>query len=81
MRINNLEKNNNKLNFKNVGILAKPLGVFYDTNAVLPTFLIEGGVTSGRSAVAYKRGEELKHLTGLWNKAQVLLFGFGAFNF
>ncbi len=56
MRINNLEKNNNKLNFKNVGILAKPLGVFYDTNAVLPTFLIEGGVTSGRSAVAYKRG-------------------------
>ncbi len=40
--------------------LSKPLQTFYNPNAVIPTLLIETGVTLGRSAVAYKRGGRIE---------------------
>ena len=50
-----IQKNNN-LNFKNISKLSKPLSVFYDKNAVLPTLFIETGVTLGRTYEAKKKG-------------------------
>ena len=48
MRINNQQNN-----FKG---LTKTLGTFYNPNAVLPTLVIETGVTLGRAKQASKRG-------------------------
>lgn len=48
--------NNNNTNFKGISALAKPLGQFYNSNAVIPTLIIESGVTAGRSYEANKRG-------------------------
>lgn len=53
MQINNKI---DKQSFKSLTPLNKPLGVFYNPNAVLPTLVIEGGVTLGRSIEANKRG-------------------------
>ena len=49
--------NNNNINYKgNISKLAKPLNIFLDKNAVLPTLLIETGVTLGRTYEANKKG-------------------------
>lgn len=48
--------NNNNTNFIGISALAKPLGQFYNSNAVIPTLIIESGVTAGRSYEANKRG-------------------------
>lgn len=50
--------NNNNINFKGADLskLAQPLSVFYDKNSVIPTLLIETGVTLGRTHQAYKTG-------------------------
>lgn len=55
MKISN---NNNNINFKsaNLSKLAQPLSVFYDKNSVIPTLLIETGVTIGRTIEANKTG-------------------------
>lgn len=52
--------NNTKQNFKGLTALSKPLGTFYNPNAVLPTLLIESGVTLGRSYEANKRGGKIE---------------------
>ena len=49
--------NNNNINFSgDVSKLAKPLKVFLDKNSVIPTLLIETGVTLGRTYEASKKG-------------------------
>lgn len=58
MRINNTE--NKFPNFKGLGGFARPLSVFHNKNAILPTFLIETGVTTGRSIEANKAGGKLE---------------------
>lgn len=52
--------NNDNQNFKGLTGLKKPLGTFYNPNAVLPTLLIETGVTLGRSYEANKRGGKIE---------------------
>ena len=53
MRINDLKNNQN---FKGLSPLSGALGQFYNTNATLPTLVIETGVTLGRAHEANKRG-------------------------
>ncbi len=50
--------NNNNISYKgaNLSKLAKPLGVFLNKNSVIPTLLIETGVTLGRTYEANKTG-------------------------
>ena len=49
--------NNNNINYKgDVSKLAGPLNVFLDKNSVIPTLLIETGVTLGRTYEANKKG-------------------------
>ncbi len=49
--------NNNNINYKgDISKFAKPLGVFFNKNSVIPTLLIEAGVTSGRTYEASKKG-------------------------
>ena len=57
MRIN---KSENKLNFKSLSMLSKPLGMFYNTNATIPTLIIESGVTAGRTHEASKKGGKIE---------------------
>ena len=57
MRINN-SKNN--INFKNLSMLSKPLGMFYNSNATIPTLIIESGVTLGRTYEANKTSGKLE---------------------
>ena len=57
MRIN---KNQNKLHFKSLSMLSRPLGMFYNPNATIPTFIIESGVTSGRAYSANKKGGKIE---------------------
>ena len=51
-----IENKQNNINFKNLSSLQKPLGSFYNSNATIPTLLIETGVTLGRAYEANKRG-------------------------
>ena len=46
----------NNQNFKSLSALSKPLGALYNSNATIPTLLIETGVTLGRAHEANKRG-------------------------
>ncbi len=49
--------NNNNINYKgDISKLAMPLSVFLDKNSVIPTLLIETGVTLGRTYEASKKG-------------------------
>ena len=57
MRIN---KSENKLNFKSLSMFSKPLGMFYNTNATIPTLIIESGVTAGRTHEASKKGGKIE---------------------
>ncbi len=54
MNIKNFSRDKNQT-FKG-SVFEKPLGVFYNPNAVIPTLAIEAGVTLGRSFEANKRG-------------------------
>ncbi len=54
MRFNN--NLNNTQNFTSLNPLKIPLSTFYDKNAVIPTLIIETGVTLGRSRQGYKQG-------------------------
>lgn len=58
MKINSINKNdfNKEVSFKSLNPLIAPLGAFYDANSIVPTLLIETGVTTGRSYEANKRG-------------------------
>lgn len=58
MRINNTEIKHP--NFQGLGGFAGPLAVFHNKNAILPTLLIETGVTTGRSFEANKTGGKLE---------------------
>ena len=51
-----IENKQNNINFKNLSTFQKPLGGFYNSNATIPTLLIETGVTLGRAYEANKRG-------------------------
>lgn len=79
MRINNtgIKVSINKQNFK--GLASNYLlNSFYDANAVLPTLLIETGVTTGRSYEANKRGgkkEATERLVEQGISALVWLYG------
>ena len=57
MKIN---QSQNKLNFQNVSLLSKPLGMFYNSNATIPTLIIESGVTSGRAYSANKKSGKIE---------------------
>jgi len=50
----------NTLNISEISKLAKPLSTFYNKNAIIPTLIIEAGVTLGRSKEAYKRGGKIE---------------------
>jgi len=47
---------NKQQNFKGLTTFAKPLSVFYNKNSVIPTLIIETGVTLGRTYEANKKG-------------------------
>jgi len=52
--------NNNQNTFRGLSSLARPLNCFYNSNAIIPTLIIESGVTLGRSAVASQRGGKME---------------------
>ncbi len=57
MKVNKFQ---NDLNFKNISLLSKPLGMFYNPNAIIPTLIIETGVTSGRAYSANKKSGKIE---------------------
>ncbi|MBR2069387.1 MAG: hypothetical protein IJ877_06460 [Candidatus Gastranaerophilales bacterium] len=72
--------NNNNTNFKgaNLSKLASPLSVFYDKNSIIPTLIIETGVTLGRTYEANKKGgkkEAVERFVEQGVSAGVWLFG------
>ena len=75
MRIN---KQQNNTNFKALSPIQKPLGQFYNTNATIPTLVIETGVTLGRAHEAKKRGgtpEAIDRLVEQGISAVVWIYG------
>jgi len=51
-----IENKQNNINFEKLSCFEKPLNGFYNSNATVPTLLIETGVTLGRAYEANKRG-------------------------
>ncbi len=74
--------NNSNINFKSISSIAKPLSMFYNPNATIPTLIIESGVTLGRSKAAYKKSgkiEATERFVEQGTSAVVWLWGVQAF--
>ena len=76
--------NNNNISYKgDISKLARPLNTFFDKNAVIPTLLIETGVTLGRTYEASKKGgkkEAVERFVEQGISAVVWLWGVQAVN-
>ena len=56
MRINH----SNRINFGNLSLFSSPLSMFCNSNATIPTLIIESGVTAGRTFEANKKGGKIE---------------------
>ena len=78
-----MHTNNNKnIYFKSLSSIAKPLAMFHNPNATIPTLIIESGVTLGRTNAAYKKSgkiEATERFVEQGTSAVVWLWGVQAF--